>query len=125
MSTIQNLSNAHSLPFSAPLSSNPFESKGAQQSAEQVAADFETVFTSIMLKELRKSLEPGSLFGEDSSDIYGGMFDQFLGQHMANAGGIGLASMVRQSLVRSKGDEPINPNPLSQNPNGDVSAVAN
>jgi Rod binding domain-containing protein len=72
-----------------------------QQSPDKVAKDFESVFASMMLKEMRKSLEPGSLFGDDSSDVYGGMFDQFMGQHMSESGGLGLASMIRQALEKS------------------------
>jgi len=68
-----------------------------------VAKDFEGVFASMMLKEMRKTLEPGSLFGEDKSDIYGGMFDQFLGEHISGSGGIGMAKMIREALDRASG----------------------
>ena len=50
------------------------------------------------LKEMRKTLEPGTLFGEDSGDVYGGMFDLYLGQQMTQSGGFGLAKMIRESL---------------------------
>src|SRR5215510_9375547 len=111
MTSIPNVSLGQPLPFSAPTSANPFDKKGGHQSAERVAQEFESVFTSIMLKEMRKTLETGSLFGEDSSDIYGGMFDQFMGQHMSNAGGMGLANMVRQALARSTSDDQTKVNP--------------
>jgi Rod binding domain-containing protein len=67
----------------------------------KVAKDFEAVFSSMMLKEMRNTLEPGSLFGEDSSDILGGLFDQFLGQHLADSGGFGMAKMIEASLNKS------------------------
>ena len=66
--------------------------------SEKAAKDFEGVFMSMMLKEMRQTLEKGSMFGEDSSDIFGGMFDQFIGQHMAESGGMGMARMVKDSL---------------------------
>ena len=64
----------------------------------RVAKDFEGVFASLLLKEMRKTLEPGTLFGEDSGDVYGGMFDLYLGQQMTQSGGFGLAKMIRESL---------------------------
>ena len=70
--------------------------------ASRVAKDFESVFASMMLKEMRKTLEPGGMFGEDSNDVYGGLFDQYLGQQMSEGGGFGLARMVRESLVREQ-----------------------
>jgi Rod binding domain-containing protein len=65
-----------------------------------VATDFESLFTSQLLKEMRKSLDPETMFGSDPGDVYGGMFDQFVGQQMANSGGIGIAKMVRETLKR-------------------------
>ena len=104
MSSIQSALLAQPLPLSETTASTPFQSKAKlanpAQDPEKVAKDFESVFTTMMLKEMRNTLEPGSLFGEDSSDIYGGMFDQFLGQHMADTGGIGLAKMIQTALVR-------------------------
>ena len=68
----------------------------------RVAEDFEGVFASLLLKEMRKTLEPGTLFGEDSGDVYGGLFDMYLGQQMTQSGGFGLAKMVRESMERSQ-----------------------
>lgn len=110
MSSIQTALLSQPLPLSESAASSPFAAKDKKslpmpsQSPEKVAKDFEGVFTSMMLKEMRKTLEPGSLFGEDSSDIYGGLFDQFLGQHMADSGGIGLARMIQESLVKAKSE---------------------
>jgi peptidoglycan hydrolase FlgJ len=68
----------------------------------RVAEDFEGVFASLLLKEMRKTLEPGTMFGEDSGDVYGGMFDMYLGQQMSQSGGFGMAKMVRESMARSQ-----------------------
>lgn len=72
------------------------------QDAAKVAGDFESLFASLMLKEMRKTLEPDTLFGHDSSDVYGGLFDLFLGQQVAQTGGIGIARMVREALARNR-----------------------
>ena len=72
--------------------------KNADDQARDVAfsramGDFESIFTSMMLKELRKTNgEEGGLFSGDGSDTYGVMFDMFMGQHLATAGGIGCGA---------------------------------
>ena len=65
-------------------------------SLKDAAQGFESVFLSMLLKEMRQTLEPGGLFGHDNSDIYGSLFDQFMGQHLAQGKGMGLA----QALIR-------------------------
>ncbi len=61
--------------------------------AEDVATHFEAVFMSTMLKEMRATLSDG-LFGEEASDTLGALFDLHMGQHLADAGGVGLKEMV-------------------------------
>ena len=91
------LSPAGSFDFTNPArgSLSPGKNKSAN-----VATDFEGLFTSQLLKEMRKSLDPETMFGSDPGDVYGGMFDQFIGQQMAQSGGIGIAKMVRETLKR-------------------------
>jgi flagellar protein FlgJ len=71
---------------------------GDAGSIEKVAKDFEGLFVSLVLKEMRQTLEPGSLFGGDAADLYGGLFDMFLGKHLVDAGGFGVAKTVKQYL---------------------------
>jgi flagellar protein FlgJ len=63
-----------------------------------MAREFEATFLSMILKEMRESLDPEvGLFPGDSGDVQGGLFDLFLGKHMAESGGVGLAAaLVRQ-----------------------------
>jgi Rod binding domain-containing protein len=68
-------------------------------SVDEVAKGFESLFVSLVLKEMRQSLGPEGLFGGDGSDIYGGMFDQYLGQALAQNGGFGLAQQIRRQLA--------------------------
>jgi|SRR5579875_1173321 Rod binding domain-containing protein len=67
-------------------------------SLQDAAQGFESVFLSMLLKEMRQTLEPGSLFSNDSSDIYGGLFDQFMAQHLAQGKGMGLAQALMKQL---------------------------
>ena len=71
-------------------------------SVERVAADFESLFVSMILKEMRQTLQPDTLFGSDTSDAYGGLFDHYLSQHIVEAGGFGIANMVRQHLGKQE-----------------------
>ena len=40
----------------------------------------------------------GGLFGSESSDTYGGMFDMFMSQAMAEGGQLGIGKAVEQYL---------------------------
>jgi flagellar protein FlgJ len=71
---------------------------GDPRSAQRVAAEFEAIFASLVIKEMRQTLEPGSMFGQDSSDSYGGLFDMYLGRHLVQAGGFGVGRMVQRYL---------------------------
>lgn len=76
------------------------------QAIEKVANGFESIFLSQMLKQMRQSLEPGTMFGHDNGDVFGGMFDMFMSQHLAPAGALGIAAMVRKQLegkLKTKG----------------------
>ena len=55
-----------------------------------VARQVEGLFASLLLKEMRGNGQDGGLFSGDSSDVLGGMFDQYMGQAIADAGGLGL-----------------------------------
>ncbi len=102
MSAINSVLMSNSLPLSPATDGEAKFSKANSQDAARAAQDFEGVFASLMLKEMRKTLEPGTMFGEDSGDVYGGLFDLYLGQQMTQSGGFGLAKMVRESLERSQ-----------------------
>ena len=102
MSTINSVLMSNSLPLSPATDGEAKSSLASPQDAARAAQDFEGVFASLMLKEMRKTLEPGTMFGEDSGDVYGGLFDLYLGQQMTQSGGFGLARMIRESLERSQ-----------------------
>lgn len=71
------------------------------QSIRDVGVEFESVFLSMMLKEMRNSLENGGFFGEESSDTYGGMFDLFIGKHVAEGQPLGIAQMLLEQYQRT------------------------
>lgn len=64
------------------------------------AKDFESVFLSMMLKEMRNTLdqENGGLFAGEGSDTLGGMFDMYMSQHLAKTQPLGIGDAVGQAL---------------------------
>ena len=76
--------------------SNLVESGSANASnSSSVGADFEAMFVSLMLKQMRSSMTEDGLFGGDSSDTYGGIFDLYLGKHIAKSQPLGIGEMVK------------------------------
>lgn len=71
---------------------------------EQLGTEFESVFLSMLLKEMRNSLEDG-LFGSEGSDSFGGMFDMFIGQHLAKTGSIGVGDLLVQQYSKGSPEE--------------------
>ncbi|MCC6420490.1 MAG: rod-binding protein [Gemmataceae bacterium] len=67
---------------------------------EEVAKGFETSVFSTLLKQMRDALQPDTLFPGDSADVLGGMFDMFLGQHLAQAGSLGIADAIKKQLLQ-------------------------
>jgi Rod binding domain-containing protein len=83
--------------------------KGKSQ-IEKMASEFESVFVSLMLKEMRNTLDSGEggLFGGEGSDTFGGMFDLFMGQHLAEASPLGIADAIKgflNNIPRELGQE--------------------
>jgi Rod binding domain-containing protein len=72
---------------------------GDLRRVEEVARGFESLFFAQMVKQMRETLEPGTLFDGDHGDVFGGLFDQFLGEHLARSGALGIAAMVRKQLA--------------------------
>ena len=68
----------------------------------QAIRDFEGLFMSMIIKELRQTSSGDGLFPGDASDTYGGMFDMFLGKELTAGKGLGLESLFRSSAAISQ-----------------------
>lgn len=68
------------------------------QAVAEVARNFESLFASQLLKEMRQTLEPDTFFAGDSGDVWGGLFDMYLGQHLAQSNALGIAELVKRQL---------------------------
>ena len=74
--------------------------QGSEQEAEieEAAKQMESLFASMLVKELRGSMSKG-LFGEGpGSDIYNEWFDKNMGEAIASDGGLGMTAMLKVQL---------------------------
>ena len=73
---------------------------GDAKALPALARQFESVFLSQLLKNMRQTLDSdsGGLFANDPGDVQGGLFDMMMGRHLADAGGIGLANVLMREL---------------------------
>ncbi len=96
--------NISTLPLSplpqAPLPLSPAANAGPAAGAgisappvDSVLKEFEGVFVSMMLKEMRKTVGKG-FFGGDKADAIGGLFDMTLGDEISRNGGLGIAAAL-------------------------------
>jgi Rod binding domain-containing protein len=69
------------------------------EAVRSAAHRLEGLFASLLVKEMRGSNSTG-IFGEGTgADIYGGWFDQFLGEVLAKHGELHLADSIETSLA--------------------------
>lgn len=84
--------------------------KTPEARVKEMAREFEATFLSMLLKEMRQTLEPdGGLFPGDSGDVQGGLFDSFLSRHLAASGGVGLAAVLERQIRPPAGKSEIHP----------------
>lgn len=70
-----------------------WQSLAAPQEQLATQHDFESIFYAMIVKELRSTLSEG-LFSGESTDSYGALFDQFMGQHLAEAQPLGVGKLI-------------------------------
>jgi Rod binding domain-containing protein len=72
--------------------------RGKDRAAVETAANgFEELFSQMLVKQMRQTLEPETMFGHDTGDVLGGLFDFYMGQHLAKGGGLGIGTILRQT----------------------------
>jgi flagellar protein FlgJ len=75
------------------------------EALRETARQFESLFTSLLLKSMRESL-PGDPFGSDQQDFYQDMFDQQLASQLSSGRGLGLADVLVRQLMQGAGAAP-------------------
>ncbi len=71
----------------------------AQGALEQVAGQFEALFTQMMLKSMRDASFGGGILDNDQTELYQGMYDQQLALSLSQGRGLG----IRDALVEQFG----------------------
>jgi flagellar protein FlgJ len=66
----------------------------------EVARQFESLFTGMMLKSMRDAVGTDPIFGSDQEKMYQGMFDDQLAIQMSRGKGLGLADMLIRQLQK-------------------------
>lgn len=94
-----------------PAGAEPIAVPGAQQSpksateARETAREFEAVFLGQMAKMMLESVEMSPEFsGGHGEEMFRGILAERLGTEMAERGGIGLAPMVLDHIIRMQGN---------------------
>ena len=64
----------------------------------EVARQFESIFTKMMLEGMRSSSFGDPMFGSDQADMYQGMMDDQMAVQLSSGRGIGLADMLFRQL---------------------------
>jgi peptidoglycan hydrolase FlgJ len=73
------------------------------EAIRETAKQFESLFTTMMLKSMRDASPGDSMFGSDQQDFYQDMFDQQLAVQLSKGKGLGLADVLVQQLMKSGG----------------------
>jgi flagellar protein FlgJ len=71
---------------------------GNPQALREAARQFESLFTSMMLKSMRAANFKDPIFGSDQADLYQEMYDDQVASEMSKGKGLGLADMLVQQL---------------------------
>jgi len=66
----------------------------------EVARQFESIFTKMMLDSMRSASFGDPMFGSDQVDMYQGMMDDQLAVQLSQGKGLGLADMLVQQSDR-------------------------
>ena len=75
--------------------------KNSPQALRAAAKQFESLFTSMVLKSMRQANFKDPLFGSDQGDLYQDMYDDQVAAQISKGKGLGLADMLVQQLRRS------------------------
>ena len=95
-----NISNNPAL--AAPDAVKTDKAAASKNSVLKVIEEFEGVFMSMMIKQLRETNNGDGFFPGDHSDTYGGMFDMFMGQHLARGSQTGLESLFESTSAKNQ-----------------------
>lgn len=75
-----------------------------RQAVKKVAQEFESIFIGMMLKSMRETVGQDKLTGGGrGEEVYRSLLDQEYANNIAKSGGLGLAPLLEQQLLRDGG----------------------
>ena len=70
---------------------------------QKVSRDFESIFLSYMLKQMRRTVPESTLIEKSvAKDIFYEMHDEEIAKELAKAGGIGLGAILYKQLMQNQ-----------------------
>ncbi|MCP3914850.1 MAG: hypothetical protein GY711_04720 [bacterium] len=80
--------------------------KSAEADMAEAGEEMEALFTTMLIKEMRKSLPNEGFFGDGvGADTFNGWMDEFLGRELAKNGALEMAGLVKAALRRGEATE--------------------
>jgi Rod binding domain-containing protein len=71
---------------------------------EKACKDFESLFVTYLMKEMRDTIPENELFGGGSAEkIYTSMLDGEVAKHVSNQRSIGLSDMLLDQMIKTRG----------------------
>ena len=70
----------------------------AKKSIDDIATNFEAIFTRMIVKEFRKTIPEGLFNSSFASKMYWDMFDMQLSQHLAENDALGLKQYIKNAI---------------------------
>lgn len=70
-----------------------------ESQVDVAAQEFESLFATLLVSELRKGLGEGFFGSGPGADTFNGWFDEQLGASLASRGSLGLAGQIRESMA--------------------------
>lgn len=76
----------------------PGKAAHSSETLRQAAQSFEALFYSLLIKQLRHSSQElgEGFFAGDQADIFGGLFDLYLGQFLAQRQQLGIGQLIER-----------------------------
>ena len=71
---------------------------------DETARQFETIFATLLVRELRRAMPEGPFGKGAGADVYEGWFDEHLGQALGAHDALGIAGLVKTALGRTSAE---------------------
>jgi len=82
------------------------------ESAEAAGEAFEGYLVEVMIREMRKTIPDGGLFGGSAMEMFSGLFDQEIAKRIAGDGGFGFGDVVSGQMPAVGSPEAMAPPPI-------------